>query len=96
MRFFLAVLFIGMTAFGDAFYVIARTDDDPFIQSFMGGILYVYNLSLGSYDNSYGTVAPALGYFLFWCCTLFNMIVMLNLLIAIISETFSQVNENAV
>ena len=97
MKYFLAVLLIGMVAFGDAFYVISRAsgEDEHFITSFGDSVLYVYNMSLGAYENDYGSVAPALGFTLFILCTLFNMIVMLNLLIAIISETFGQVNENA-
>ena len=35
----------------------------------------------------------SIGWTLFFLCTLFNMIVMLNLLIAIISETYNRVNQ---
>jgi hypothetical protein len=45
--------------------------------------------------DEFGDVGTPLVYALFIMCTLFNTIVMLNLLIAIISETFSTVKENA-
>lgn len=51
---------------------------------------------LGGFDlEAMGDRAMAIVTILFFMCTLFNMIVMLNLLIAIISETFANVNENA-
>jgi len=51
---------------------------------------------LGGFDSSnFGGVAANVGIVLFLMCTIFNMIVMLNLLIAIISESFGKVNENA-
>jgi hypothetical protein len=41
-------------------------------------------------------VAVPMCIFFFLLSTVFNMIVMFNLLIAIISETFTNVNDNAV
>jgi uncharacterized membrane protein len=41
------------------------------------------------------TVAPLTLWFLFMFCTILNMIVMFNLLIAIISETFAKVNNES-
>lgn len=53
-------------------------------------------MSLGDFAyDEFGTVAVGLAQILFVLCTLFNMIVMFNLLIAIISETFSDVNSYA-
>jgi len=51
---------------------------------------------LGDFNvEKFGTVGTQLVYGLFILCTMFNTIVMLNLLIAIISETFESVKENA-
>lgn len=51
---------------------------------------------MGDFDVSqFGEVAVPLCVALFIMCTLFNTIVMLNLLIAIISESFSHVKENS-
>lgn len=45
--------------------------------------------------DEFGDCGTELVYALFIICTVFNTIVMLNLLIAIISESFSMVKENA-
>lgn len=92
---FLTVLLFAMIAFADAFYAISTASEEQFIPSFVMSIIYIYNMCLGAYENEYGNVAPTFAYILFLLCTLFNMIVMFNLLIAIISETFANVNENA-
>jgi hypothetical protein len=92
---FLVVLLFAMIAFADAFYAISLASQEPFIESFTMSVIYIYNMCLGAYENEYGDVAPTFAYIMFLLCTLFNMIVMFNLLIAIISETFANVNENA-
>jgi len=54
-------------------------------------------LILGGFDlaDYEGSIAFIMVTTLFILCTIFNMIVMLNLLIAIISESFANVNNNA-
>lgn len=60
-------------------------------------MVYTYRLILGDWDTEkFGEVSVLLVWILFLLCTIFNMIVMLNLLIAIISESFARVNDNAV
>lgn len=55
-----------------------------------------YKMALGDFDtDSFGNVAVPLCLIFFYLSTVFNMIVMFNLLIAIISETFATVNSNA-
>ncbi len=52
---------------------------------------------LGSWETGeFGSVAIPTVWFIFVVCTLFGMVIMLNLLIAIISNTFNSVNSNAV
>jgi len=49
---------------------------------------------LGDWDTSnFGVVATSYVWVFFLACTVFNMIIMLNLLIAIISESFAKINE---
>lgn len=51
---------------------------------------------LGDFDTSkFGEVAQPLVMILFILCTIFNMIVMLNLLIAIISDSYARVTANS-
>ena len=57
-------------------------------------VFYVYLMALGDWSlEELGIVAVSYVYILFILCTVFNMIIMLNLLIAIISESFARINE---
>lgn len=98
MSTFMVVLFITIVAFSDTFLTLSNGNEehDKFVYSFTDSIIYVYRIILGDFDvEKFGTVAVPLCYALFILCTIFNTIVMLNLLIAIISESFSYVKENA-
>ena len=44
-------------------------------------------------NTGLGVLAPYFTMGLFYLCTVLNMIIMLNLLIAIISESFSRINQ---
>jgi hypothetical protein len=51
---------------------------------------------LGDWDtDAFGSVALVMVWIFFLLCTFFNMIVMLNLLISIVSEAFATVNSNS-
>lgn len=97
MRHFLFILLLTFVAFGDAMYNIntSNSADNLFIEGgYTGSIAYVYRMVLGDFDTSaFGTVAVPYMWVLFLLCTVFNMIIMLNLLIAIISESFARINE---
>lgn len=101
MRHFLVVLFFTLVAFGDTFLTISNGNKDgmhqPFVFGFFDAVIYTYMIILGSFEleDFQNSIATQLLLFFFILCTLFNTIVMLNLLIAIISETFSHVKENA-
>mmetsp|Transcript_19002 Transcript_19002/g.13799 ORF Transcript_19002/g.13799 Transcript_19002/m.13799 type:complete len:251 (+) Transcript_19002:4679-5431(+) len=101
MKSFLIVLMIGLVAFGDSFATIASGNEDigayVFTSGLFDSILYVYLIILGGFDiaDYDGAINYVLAMTLFLLCTIFNMIVMLNLLIAIISESFAKVNSNA-
>jgi hypothetical protein len=103
MKNFFLVLFITIAAFGDAFLRISLANkitvdesgaevDNIFTKDFIDSIIYTYRMVLGDFDTStFGEVATPLVMFLFLLCTVFNMIVMLNLLIAIISDSYARV-----
>ena len=99
MRYFLLILFIGMIAFSDAMLALSLANEeegDKFYKGFIDSVLRTYLLILGDFNtNNLGSVAAVLVWILFLLCTIFNMIVMLNLLISIISESFANVNQNA-
>jgi len=98
MSTFMVVMLITILAFSDTYLTISNGNEDheKFVFSIPDSVIYVYRIILGDFDVSkFGSVAVPLCYILFILCTIFNTIVMLNLLIAIISETFSHVKENA-
>lgn len=96
MRHFFTVLFITIAAFGDSFLTLSygnpADSEDRFVSGFTDSLIYTYRMILGDFDTgAFGTVAQPLVMAMFLLCTIFNMIVMLNLLIAIISESFARV-----
>lgn len=96
MRYFLFVLLLTFVAFGDAVYYINKSNTEGFIggDNYIFGILFIYRMVLGDFaTNEFGSNAVYLMLILFVFCTVFNMIIMLNLLIAIISESFARINE---
>ena len=94
MRHFLLLLLLTFMAFGEAMNSISKANKDPFT-GYLGGFGYVYRMVLGDFstdEEGFGTVAVTYMWILFILCTLFNMIIMMNLLIAIISESFANIN----
>lgn len=60
-----------------------------------GALLFSYKMSLGDFDSGVlGTVDYWLAVVLFYAATLFLCVIMLNLLIAVISETYANVQES--
>ena len=99
MKVFLLVLLIVIMAFADSFYGIIRNNPEGSYFAtfdFWDSFLFAFLLALGDWSvpATFGTVLVPMMQILFMMSTLFNLIVMLNLLIAIISETFAEVNSN--
>jgi hypothetical protein len=98
MRIFMFILLVVIFAFSDAFYGISRENEpgDEFIKDFWEALLFTYLMTLGDWDipDTLGKKVLPLGHILFIAASIFNLTVMLNLLIAIISETFGEVNNN--
>ena len=90
---------MGLTfiAFGDAFNSINTSNEVRFISgSYFMSIFYVYRMVLGDINmDDVGNVATTYVYILFIMCTVLNMVIMLNLLIAIISDSFGRINEKS-
>ena len=107
MRFFLLILFLTLMTFGDAMLQISQSNavikqhyykdkqsDIEFIKGgWIGGFLYIYQVALGDFDTSkFGEIAVPYVWLFFLLCTLVNLVIMMNLLIAIISDSFSRIN----
>lgn len=75
---------------------MANDEDDRFVTSVVDAALFTYRMVLGDFDTTaFGNINVVLVWILFLACTLFNLIILLNLLISIISETFSVVKNQA-
>lgn len=94
MKEFMFLLVIAMVGFADAFFSISISIseygdyEEPFVTSVTQALQYSYLLALGEFgldslDNW--------GWLMFILASLFNLVVMLNLLIAIISSTYERV-----
>ena len=93
MRYFLLILLLTFVAFADSIYQINTSNAVPFIDGgWLYGVLWVYRMGLGDMQLDYlGDVVPGFMWVLFIFSTIFIMIIMLNLLIAIISEAFTRI-----
>lgn len=91
------VLLLTIIAFGDSFKTLSNgnSQSDRFVEKgFFGSFFYVYNMCLGDFSTEFGGVQVSLVWFMFFLCTMFNMIIMLNLLISIISESYEKISAN--
>jgi hypothetical protein len=98
----LCIIFFG---FADAFVTLSLGSSDSedasingqYVTSFTDSLVYTYRIGLGDFavDQFANNVQPTTVWILFLLCTILNVIVMLNLLIAIISESFANIQTNS-
>jgi len=97
MGIFLLLLLITIFAFGDSLLTLSygNAEDERFAgNSFIDASLYSYRLVLGDFDTgNFGSVAVPFVWMFFLMSTIFNLIVMLNLLIAIISDSYARITD---
>ena len=93
---FLVVFTVLLIAFADAFFSESTTtcahdsEEERCLPDFFSAVVHSYTTALGEFDTypDWSVTAWAL----FLICTVFNLIVMLNLLIAIIGDTYARVS----
>jgi hypothetical protein len=99
MRIFLVVFTIILLGFADAFATLSLGSEESaqYVTGFIDSLVYTYRIALGDYatDTYDDTVQPLTVWIFFLLCTIVNVIVILNLLIAIISDSFSRILENS-
>lgn len=93
MRHFLFILLLTLVAFGEAIAPISlysgiQNGDEGFT-GYMGAVGYVYRIVLGDFSVNDFAAANFYMSIIFILCTVLNSIIMMNLLIAIISESFA-------
>jgi hypothetical protein len=107
---FLVVFFVTLTAFGNSMYIMSNNnptvdpddypDSDPppgkFISSLWDSVFFAYRMSLGDFDTTdLGQTYYLLVITMFILSTLFLTIMMLNILIAVISDSYARVESTS-
>lgn len=99
MKYFLLILLLAIAGFGNCYYILAsnNTSEGFFTGStYWRAFIYSYRQSLGDFDTSAYTGANKHLLFTIWFLdTLVIAIIMLNLLIAIMGDTFDRVQDLA-
>lgn len=99
MKIFLLTVLIAIIGFANAFYILAlNSDGDPFTGSnFLYAIIYSYRTGLGDFltDDFGSTRDEALIWVVFLINTLIIFVLLLNMLLAIMGDTFDRVQETA-
>lgn len=98
MKYFIMLYFVANLLFVNPFYLLDRGNkDDSKIQGslFFDMFFHVYLSGFGDFDidNYHSSVFSVYVWVLFFGLTIFIQLVMLNLLIAVISESFARVTE---
>ena len=81
-------------AFGNTFYLLSlnNTDKNRFINSYSEGLAYGFNLVLGEFDtDNFGENDIWLVWTIFIIASILLIVVLLNLLIAIIGDSYSDI-----
>ncbi|CDW87954.1 wd-40 repeat protein [Stylonychia lemnae] len=99
MKIFLLILLIIYLGFAEAFLRLAESSEEEFnfAKNYAYALVYAFRLSIGDTDTDLfdDNKQPITIWIIFILCALYTNIVMLNLLIAIISQSFEKINNNA-
>lgn len=98
LKVFMVILTLSILAFSGTFFILAQNNktENMKLDTFPKAVIQMYELMLGSFDTKeYGNSGYALTYFMFALASMFLIVIMLNLLIAIISDTFANVQGQA-
>ena len=97
IRYFVLILMIVLTGFSQAFWLISYPDESLNFGTIQSAFYNSYLFMLGGFDGDFsGTSNPSLGSFLLAMFMFFMAIHMLNLLIALMGETFENVSEKKI
>mmetsp|Transcript_12932 Transcript_12932/g.14849 ORF Transcript_12932/g.14849 Transcript_12932/m.14849 type:complete len:237 (+) Transcript_12932:5334-6044(+) len=96
MKYFVLALLIAILAFANAFYILGRNSPDA---NFTGNniwdaFIFSYRMGLGDFNtDGFGTSDEGLIWTLWFLNTIIILIILLNLVIAIMGDTFDRVQE---
>lgn len=97
MRYFILIFFISVFAFANAFYILGRNMDENLAgRTFLLGFIYSYRMGLGDWDTGdFDGRDQWLLYTLWFLNSFIILIVLLNLVIAIMGDSFDRVQERS-
>jgi hypothetical protein len=95
MKYFVLALLIAILAFANTFYILGRNDEENFAgENVWDAFIFSYKMGLGDFDtDGFGTVDEGLIWTLWFLNTFIILIILLNLVIAIMGDTFDRVQE---
>ena len=89
---FLGILLMVLTGFAAAFFILSQYDQTLPFGTINGAFLASFDYMMGNFDSDFnGTSNPVLATILFVLYIIFCMVIMFNLLIAIMSNAFTEV-----
>jgi len=91
--YFAFVFFIVMCGFGFAFLSLSSNYDEPMANSPMEALKLSYHMAIGDFDAS---EFDTFTWFCFFAATIIEIIIMMNLLIAIVGDTFQRVQNHVI
>lgn len=96
IRYFIFIFVLTIFAFAHAWYVFLKNNDEgPVFISVFEALAYVYKIALGDFDTDiYGSYYYQVSWFFFVLATFLLQIVLINLLISIVADTFSNIKSN--
>ena len=92
---FAIVTIFSLLMFSGTFYILDQNNakTDIYLPTYLNSVKHTYELMLGQFDTTnFGPVGNWVVYFVFIMASLLLIVVMLNLLIAIISDTYAGVD----
>ena len=95
-RFFLLILIISVMGFANAFWIV-QGDSDRFTDNNLSlAFIYSYRTGIGDFETDDFQRRHEVLVWLIWLgSTFFNLIILLNMLIAIMGDTFGKIQETA-
>ena len=89
---------LGVTGFGFSFFILSNNNElnDRFIDNWHQSFTYSYQIIIGNFgvEKFDQSTNPFLLWALFIMATMFTLIILLNMLVAIMSDSFNRVNDN--
>ena len=94
VQYFLYILIIAILGIANGFLILSRTNppESQYVTSITDSIFYTYRMIIGDFDvNKFGEKNVTFSKLVFILATILVMILLLNILIAIMSDTYAEI-----